>query len=680
MILLFMSVWAIVIALNEVLFSAQPFSLASIAAALPHTVMFTVVLSAAVVLAKIKILDAIKKGRPIDKRFVAELTPQVGHELNNMRKKLESMDGKKSGKGKNVDAKVYPSDSELKKSEKDSKDRSAINKVFDKAHDKLTKEAESAAKKEEAERKKTEEKERKAKEKQAALDAKAKIKEEKERLKAAKEHEKSLTKRKSHSSLLSGFGEEKDKKIDKKTDMANLESLKLDNDVDVKDVLAASREALSDVFGDDLANKNLDEKKRIRDEAMARAEETMRRRQKIGTEGPKKQALSIEERNAVLARAREHRAAQIDALSALSQEDRATEKQRQEAKMRAQLAAKLKEDQQKRRIEALSEKERLREEAIARANKARMQKELEQKMLQEPAVATVSETKVHPVRIAKPAAPTRQSIDLQPRADAPRRDGSEMVKRQDVPVSNRPTTVTVGKAPVLNKGAGVDVVVKVENDTSNLDVSELKKYQGPKRGAGLDLSALKKASLGPTKESPIAETAAEVRSRMAQQRQALSRGGHQNIAEKAAEAQAAADEVMNAAARAHAPAPRRPAPAAQDLSSYQEQNRARALQRAQAPKQAAVQGQAQRAYREAPVRQAPPVDTSNMSPAERAAAALASAKASASRAAASIAATSPHDAVDEQTAREQAGAYAQVQRNADRNPSSPKIDKTDADE
>ena len=92
MILLFLSVWAIIIALNEVLFAAQPFSMISIAAALPHTLMFSVVLSAAVYVAKKKILDAIDKGQPIDKRFVADLTPEVGHELNAMRKQLTRMD------------------------------------------------------------------------------------------------------------------------------------------------------------------------------------------------------------------------------------------------------------------------------------------------------------------------------------------------------------------------------------------------------------------------------------------------------------------------------------------------------------------------------------------------------------------------------------------------------------
>ena len=92
MILLFLSVWAIIIALNEVLFAAQPFSMISIAAALPHTLMFSVVLSAAVYVAKKKILDAIDKGQPIDKRFVADLTPEVGHELNAMRKQITRMD------------------------------------------------------------------------------------------------------------------------------------------------------------------------------------------------------------------------------------------------------------------------------------------------------------------------------------------------------------------------------------------------------------------------------------------------------------------------------------------------------------------------------------------------------------------------------------------------------------
>lgn len=89
MVLLFLAVWAIVIALNEVLFSAQPFTLTSVADAMPSTLMLSVFLSAAVYLAKKKIIDALHKGRSIDKRFVAELTPQVGHELNNVRRQME---------------------------------------------------------------------------------------------------------------------------------------------------------------------------------------------------------------------------------------------------------------------------------------------------------------------------------------------------------------------------------------------------------------------------------------------------------------------------------------------------------------------------------------------------------------------------------------------------------------
>ena len=92
MILLFLVVWAIVIALNEVLFSAQPFTLTSLADTMPSTLVLSVFLSAAVYLAKKKIIDALKKGQPIDKRFVAELTPQVGHELNNVRRQMEGTD------------------------------------------------------------------------------------------------------------------------------------------------------------------------------------------------------------------------------------------------------------------------------------------------------------------------------------------------------------------------------------------------------------------------------------------------------------------------------------------------------------------------------------------------------------------------------------------------------------
>lgn len=99
MILLFVVVWAIVIALNEVLFSAQPFTLTSLADAMPSTLMLSVFLSAAVYLAKKKIIDALKKGQPIDKRFVAELTPQVGHELNNMRRQMEGNEGEDPNAG-----------------------------------------------------------------------------------------------------------------------------------------------------------------------------------------------------------------------------------------------------------------------------------------------------------------------------------------------------------------------------------------------------------------------------------------------------------------------------------------------------------------------------------------------------------------------------------------------------
>lgn len=97
MILLFFSVWAIAIALNEVLFAAQPFTINSIVSALPHTLVFSALLSAAVYLAKTKIMDAIHKGRPIDKKFVAEITPEVGHELNKMRQKIADYEEGKKG-------------------------------------------------------------------------------------------------------------------------------------------------------------------------------------------------------------------------------------------------------------------------------------------------------------------------------------------------------------------------------------------------------------------------------------------------------------------------------------------------------------------------------------------------------------------------------------------------------
>lgn len=97
MILLFFSVWAIAIALNEILFAANPFTLHSIMSALPQTLIFSSMLSAAVYLAKNKIMEAMHKGRPIDKRFVAEITPEVGHELNKMRQRVADYDQEKPG-------------------------------------------------------------------------------------------------------------------------------------------------------------------------------------------------------------------------------------------------------------------------------------------------------------------------------------------------------------------------------------------------------------------------------------------------------------------------------------------------------------------------------------------------------------------------------------------------------
>lgn len=97
MILLFFSVWAIAIALNEILFSANPFTVHSIISAIPQTLIFSSMLSAAVYLAKNKIMEALHKGRPIDKKFVAEITPEVGHELNKMRQEVADYEQDKRG-------------------------------------------------------------------------------------------------------------------------------------------------------------------------------------------------------------------------------------------------------------------------------------------------------------------------------------------------------------------------------------------------------------------------------------------------------------------------------------------------------------------------------------------------------------------------------------------------------
>lgn len=114
---MFLCIWAIVIALNEVLFAAQPFALTGLAAAMPHTLLFTVVLSSAIYLAKNKIIEAIESGKPIDKKFVSELTPQVAKEVSAMRRKVEKSKGqvKRSKDGRKIkqDPRVFPSQSEI---------------------------------------------------------------------------------------------------------------------------------------------------------------------------------------------------------------------------------------------------------------------------------------------------------------------------------------------------------------------------------------------------------------------------------------------------------------------------------------------------------------------------------------------------------------------------------------
>lgn len=88
MLLLFFTVWAIVIALNEMIFAGDPFTADSIMSSLPETAALSVILSAAVFLAKSRIKQALESGRAIDRNFVAELAPEVGHELNEIRRGL----------------------------------------------------------------------------------------------------------------------------------------------------------------------------------------------------------------------------------------------------------------------------------------------------------------------------------------------------------------------------------------------------------------------------------------------------------------------------------------------------------------------------------------------------------------------------------------------------------------
>lgn len=578
MILLFLSVWAIVIALNEVLFAAQPFSMTSIAAAMPHTLMFSVVLSAAVYIAKKRIIDAVHKGRTIDKRFVAELTPEVGHQLNTMRRKLEAMDGD-STPGNKVKGKQkgrhFPSDSELAKANKDKNRRN--KEKFDRLHEN----AQASLRSEQLRKQKEE----------ATAQARSKAVKQatREDLFEQRTHSASAEKHNDHSLVVGD-----------------------PNDF-VKEAHAQMME-----------------------QAQSRIEAAQRKRKEHELEVQRQNAPSLDENRARLAKEKElqkeRREAQIKALGALSQEEKAAEDARRayEAQMRAQ-------EQEKAaaaaRAEALARAEaaaRAEAEAKAKARemaKARAEAEARDKMeAEQRAMAKVRELAAAKARASAAAKAREHEMRMKIEQEAKLKAAQEEKARKaavarsqqklqeealkkaskvEVAVSNKAShqmeleianeqhkkkhNIELPAAEKKPETGGIDYVDQIEIPKGGLDTSSLKPYQMPKRGAGLDTSALKKAKLSRGAKGAVTPAISKLASSRATLSNAtLTKSGMTNKTNVSHQTQSKAmSAVLNNDTNLE-----RGDVQTLELSNYQANARARALSRAQSNK-ASAQAMAQ---------------------------------------------------------------------------------------
>lgn len=510
MILLFMSVWAIVIALNEVLFAAQPFTLTSVAAAMPSTLIFSVILSAAVYLAKRKIIDAVEKGRPIDKKFVAELTPQVGHELNSMRRKIEAMD-KKQGKGRvrpnGRKSRNFPSESELAESNKQmlKSNRETYERLYKNAEADVRKQQlkdEKARAKANAKAQKIASKEAKAAQKQAEKEARAK----------AALHEGADAVRKK-----GWFG-----------------SVKSESVGDPNDFL---KEAHAQML----------------EQQQSRAEEALRRH-KEEAQSSSQSHLDIKDLKEKIARdkemQKERREAQIAALGEVSKEEQAlaasqakeqAEKAAKEAarKREQQDAAMKKQAEENAKARSAAEQKSIalkkaREEAIARAKarsesiaKAAMQRKAEeqakqaaqaraqaqaQKAAQEAqasrSISAATNDERNGVELANIYQSEASARQAKQKVVTPVQFGGSSANAQANGAAMQSSSSNEGLAYLMNeaKNANADSVsmggtakAKLNNVSQgtnhNVDTSALRRPESPKAGAGLDTSALKRATL-----------------------------------------------------------------------------------------------------------------------------------------------------------------------------------------
>lgn len=591
MILLFMSVWAIVIALNEVLFAAQPFTLTSIASAMPHTLIFSVILSAAVYLAKRKIIDAVEKGRPIDKKFVAELTPQVGHELNSMRRKIEAMD-KKQGKNRHTPngrkSRNFPSESELAESNKQ------MLKSNRETYERLYKNAEAEVRKEQLKEEKARAKANAKAQKEAEKEAKAAEKEAKAAQKKAEKEARAqaaLTEGADAVKKKGWFGHRKSESVGDPNDFM--------------------KEAHAQML----------------EQQQTRTEEALRRKREEKLAATAPGHSDLKDRKAQIAREKElqeeRRKAQLEALGDTYQEDKAVYEA--QAKEQAEQAAK--ENARRREKAAAAAAAKAAQEAKAKADAEKRANAL--KKAREDAIARA---KARSKSIAQAAA-SQNKANIQPQVSGRNiRGAAQQQSSSDTaniyqseasarkPKQNKITPVQYGsiskQAPTASSGSGSmgghagsssnDGLAYLMNEAKNannqaeekagsafydslqipkntLDTSSLKKASGPKRGAGLDTSALKKATLpGAKRNNDASFNGGFLKSEATRSNASMSgRGGQAAARPNAAQAGAAMRATLQndtnlARGKANT----------QEFASYQANARERALARAQVPKSA----------------------------------------------------------------------------------------------
>ncbi len=532
MVLLFLSVWAIIIALNEVLFAAQPFSLISIAAALPHTLMFSVVLSAAVYVAKKKIIDAIDKGQPIDKRFVADLTPEVGHELNAMRKKLAHMDPKQAReyKAKVVAAararararsgagKQPPNLNELEQQNRArlAQNRTTYGHLYQTAQTKLR---QDELKKQKAQQKAHAKATRAARKKDALKEARAQAAIKSGKVAAATQH------KNAGSFLSSMFGGTDPNDFVKEAHAQLLQQA---------EARAEARHGYIKNRLDKLTPKGAAPSQASAASASAKAAADKRAQEE---------------------QARARRQAQIEALGAISSEDKAKQEQEHQDKLKERkakeaAAAKAKQakaqqeqaqlqklkhslDPNAAKAEVKAQTQKIKEQgAKAAAEKAAAEKAAAEKVAAEKAAAekaaaekkaseqaaaaqaaekAAAEQKAAARKaIAGAAAQQADTAAFMQGAASALQAGAKNVKDLERLQAQAHTMQEQQAAQAQEQGAKPAAMGYMDQliipKSNNVDTSGLKKHQGPKRGAGLDTSALKRAvpvgDPGPTAFTP----------------------------------------------------------------------------------------------------------------------------------------------------------------------------------